>query len=274
VTHAATPPETPTALPAAEAFAQEVALLSDLEALSAEFARAFQAHGLTALREKKDLAEAGAAETRFSHLFLGIRRSIALKARLHEQRQEARHAAEDRWDEAQAERAERRRAVARGVIQAIDAATPDAPEAREKLTSELWERLGERDRIDIDRADTVLPIEALIRQMCRTLGIKPEEPAFAAGTKPEDEDPAGEADILSVAGVRFRRGRRMGTRRRRRGYLSISEASEQQTQDPPIAHENSPPEGNSAKCHPSMTRLRFAVTWELAGFESERDNAL
>jgi hypothetical protein len=195
-----------------EAFAQEVALLSEMEALSVAFAREFQAHGATALRENKDLAEAGAAEAHFSHLFLGMRRSIALKARLLKQRQEVRHAAEDRWDAAQAERAERRRAVARGVIQAIDAATPDAPEARERLTGELWDRMDncdrpETDRIDIDRPDTIPPIDVLIRQMCRNLGIKPEGPAFATVTKVKDEGPAAEAETLSVAGIRFRRGR-------------------------------------------------------------------
>jgi hypothetical protein len=212
MTQAATTPETPTAPPAVEAFGQEVALLSEMEALSVAFAREFQAHGATALRENKDLAEAGAAEAHFSHLFLGMRRSIALKARLLKQRQEARHAAEDRWDAAQAERAERRRAVAQGVIQAIDAATPDAPEDRERLTGELWDRMDncdrpETDRIDVDRPDTIPPIDVLIRQMCRNLGIKPEEPAFAAGTTLENEDGAGETEILSVAGIRFRRGR-------------------------------------------------------------------
>jgi hypothetical protein len=78
---------------------RSVAQLSEMEALSVAFAREFQAYGATALREKKDLAEAGAAEARFSHLFLGMRRSIALKARLLKQRQKARHAAEDRRDE-------------------------------------------------------------------------------------------------------------------------------------------------------------------------------
>jgi hypothetical protein len=207
MTQAATPPETPTAPPAAEAFVQEVALLSEMEALSVAFAREFQAHGATALRENKDLAEAGAAETHFSHLYIGMRRSIALKARLLKQRQEARHAAEDRRDARQAERAERHRAVAQGVIQAIDAATPDAPEDRERLTGELWDRMDRCDRIDVDRPDTIPPIDVLNRQMCRNLGIKPEGPAFDTGAKVKDEGPAAEAEILSVAGIRFRRGR-------------------------------------------------------------------
>ena len=207
MTQAATPPEPPTAAPAAEAFAQEWALLSEMEALSVGFAREFKVHAVAALQERQDMAEAGAAETRFTHLYTGMRRSIALKARLHEQRQKARHAAEDRRDAAQAERAERRRAVAQGVIQAIDAATPDAPEARERLTGEMWDRLDTCDRIDVDRPDTVPPIDVLIRQMCRNLGIKPEGPVFATGTEPEGEDGAEEAETLSVAGIRFRRGR-------------------------------------------------------------------
>jgi hypothetical protein len=204
MTQAATTPETPTAPPAVEAFGQEVALLTEMEALSVAFAREFQAHGATALRENKDLAEAGAAESHFSHLFLGMRRSIALKARLQKQRQEALHVAENRRD---ARQAERRRAVAQGVIQAIDAATPDAPEARERLTGEMWDRMDTCDRIDIDRPDTIPPIDVLIRQMCRALGIKPEKPAFAAAAKIKDEDGAEEAEILSVAGIRFRRRR-------------------------------------------------------------------
>ena len=207
MTQAATTPETPTAAPAAEAFARELAQLSEMEALSVGFAREFQAHGRTALRERNDLAEAGVAETRFTHLYIGMRRSIALKAHLLKRRQEARHAAEDRRDAAQAEQAERRRAVARGVIQAIDAATSDAPEAREKLTTELWDRLDTCDRIDVDRPDTIPPIDVLIRQMCRNLGIKPEAPAFDTVTKVKDECPAAEAETLSVAGIRFRRGR-------------------------------------------------------------------
>jgi hypothetical protein len=94
------------------------------------------------------------------------------------------------------------------VIQAIDAATSDAPEARERLTGEMWDRLDTCDRIDVDRPDTIPPIDVLIRQMCRALGIKPEGPAFAAGTKAGGRGPGRRGrNPLSVAGIRFRRGR-------------------------------------------------------------------
>ena len=55
-------------------------------------ARAFQAQGLAALAAG-DLDRAGKAESRFSSLFLAIRRVVALNARLRRQRQEAQAAA-------------------------------------------------------------------------------------------------------------------------------------------------------------------------------------
>jgi hypothetical protein len=146
-----------------------VALLSEMEALSGELARAYQARSLTALKEG-DAAEAGTAETHFDRLFLGIRRSVALKARLHQQRQQQGWMAEDRRELRQEGIDQRRHQVAEGVGQAIAAAAPDR-DTREKLTTGLWERLTEGDRVDTDLADTVLPIEALILRFCREMGV-------------------------------------------------------------------------------------------------------
>src|SRR5882757_87056 len=138
MTHSAPTPQTPTAgPPAAEVFAQEWALLSEMEALSGELARAFQARSLAALK-KDDDATAGTAEARFSHLFLGIRRSVALKARLHQQRQQQGRAIEDRRERRQARIDQRRRKVAEGVSRAIAAAALDADD-RDDLTTDLWE---------------------------------------------------------------------------------------------------------------------------------------
>ena len=170
MTHTSATPPTPTAgSPAAEVFAQEWTLLSEMEALSGELARAFQVRSLAALKGKDD-AKAGTAKTHFNDLFLGIRRSVALKARLDKQCQQQGRAAEDRRDRRQDRIDRRRRKVAEGVSRAIAAATPDADE-RDDLTTDMWERLTEGDRIDTDLADTVLPIEALILRFCRKVGV-------------------------------------------------------------------------------------------------------
>ncbi|MBW8729144.1 MAG: hypothetical protein JF625_28845, partial [Inquilinus limosus] len=108
--------------------------------------------------------------------FLGIRRAIALQARLRQQREQAQREAEFRRKTRQNQKDDRRHAVARGIATAI-AAVPDA-EAQERLTIDLWDRLTEDERIDVDLADTALPIEALIASLCRALGLP------APGTPP------------------------------------------------------------------------------------------
>jgi hypothetical protein len=150
-------------------FAQEWALLSEMETLSGELARAFQVRSLAALKDEDD-AKAETAATHFDDLFLGIRRSVALKARLDKQCQQQGRAAKDRRERRQDRIDQRRRKVAEGVSRAIAAATPDA-EDRDKLSTDMWERLTEGDRIDTDLADTVLPIEALILRFCRKVGV-------------------------------------------------------------------------------------------------------
>jgi hypothetical protein len=156
-------------------------MLSELMELALELARAFQARALAALAAD-DLDRAGEAETRFSSLFLGIRRTIALQARLRAQREQAQREAEFRRKTRQDERDDRRHAVARGVADAI-ATVPDA-EAQERLTDDLWDRLTEDERIDVDLADTALPIEALIASLCRALGLPPRGTPPAGGPAP------------------------------------------------------------------------------------------
>ncbi|MGO4125969.1 hypothetical protein AB4Z01_16315 [Inquilinus sp. YAF38] len=181
----------------------DTAMLSELMELAEALARGFHAQALAALAAG-DLDRAGDAETRFSSLFLGIRRAIALKARLRQQREQARRDAEIRRKARQDEKDDRRQAVAQGVAAAI-AAVPDA-DAQERLTAELREKLTEDERIDVDLADTALPIEALIASLCRALGLPPlgtppaGGPAAAkAGADGAGAGPKGERRMHSLA---------------------------------------------------------------------------
>jgi hypothetical protein len=153
----------------------DAAMLSELMELALELARGVQAEGIAALAAD-DLDRAGTAETRFSSLFLGIRRAIALQARLRQQREEARREAEDQRQDRQDETDGRRQAVAQGVTRAIAGAPGIDTDARERLTVDLWDRLAGDERIDADLADTALPIEALIASLCRALGLPPPPP--------------------------------------------------------------------------------------------------
>ncbi|MGO4125268.1 hypothetical protein AB4Z01_12760, partial [Inquilinus sp. YAF38] len=156
----------------------DAAMLSELMELAEALARGFHALALAALAAG-DLDRAGDAETRFSSLFLGIRRAIALKARLRQQRELAQREAEIRRKARQDEKDDRRQAAAQGVAAAI-AAVSDA-DAQERLTAELREKLTEDERIDTDLADTALPIEALIASLCRALGLPPPGTPPAGG---------------------------------------------------------------------------------------------
>ena len=75
-------------------------MLSRMAARAEDLASAFHAQGIAALKAG-DLDRAGQAETRFNSLFLGIRRAVALKARLRQQREETRHKAETHKDRRQ-----------------------------------------------------------------------------------------------------------------------------------------------------------------------------
>ncbi len=184
--------------------ADEAAMLSELMELAEELARGFHALALAALTAG-DLDRAGEAETCFSSLFLGIRRAIALKARLRQQQEQAQREAEIRRKTRQDEKDGRRHAVAQGVAAAI-AAVPDT-EAKERLTAELREKLTEDERIDVDLADTALPIEALIASLCRALGLPPRGtppaggPAAAAKSGADDPGagPKGERRMHNLA---------------------------------------------------------------------------
>ncbi len=171
----------------------EDAILSGLVELSMAMARAFQAEALAAL-QAGDLDRACKAETRFSRLSLGIRRAVALKAKLRQQQDEARCAADQDQDDRLAQAADRRRRVAQGVTGAIaaatDGATPADIETREQLTAELWDRLAGDHAGRFDRADRALPLEDLIRSMCRALGIPPDRAAIAAAIAGTEEAPA------------------------------------------------------------------------------------
>ena len=179
----------------------DLAMLSRMAALAEALATGFQARGIAALKAG-DLDRAGTAEAGFSDLFLGIRRAIALKARLRQQREEARRKAAAHKDRRQGEKDRRRRAVAERVSRAI-AAAAGKPEAKERLTAGLWEKLTEDERIDADLADAALPIETLILRLGRDIGLSRQ--ALAAGLDPKGKagpDPAAadpEAWDLAVA---------------------------------------------------------------------------
>ncbi len=179
--------------PTAPPILDEDAILSGLAELSMAMARAFQAEALAAL-QAGDLDRACKAETRFSRLSLGIRRAIALKAKLRQQQDEARRAAEQDQDDQLARAADRRRRVAQGVTDSIAAATSGATpadiETREQLTADLWDRLAGDHAGRFDRADRALPIEDLIRSMCRALGIPPDRAAIAAAIAGTEAVPA------------------------------------------------------------------------------------
>ncbi|MGF6228631.1 hypothetical protein QFZ27_002586 [Inquilinus ginsengisoli] len=175
----------------------QAAMLSELMELAEALARGFHALALAALAAG-DLDRAGEAETRFSSLFLGIRRAIALKIRLRQQREQARREAELRRTSRQDQKDDRRHAVAQAI-----AAVPD-PEVREQLAADLQEKLTEDERIDVDLADTTLSIEALIASLCRALGLPPGGippaggpaaggPAAAAKSGTDDVGPKGQA---------------------------------------------------------------------------------
>ncbi|MGO1074283.1 hypothetical protein [Inquilinus sp. CA228] len=165
----------------------DLALLSRMAALAEALAAGFQAQGVAALKAG-DLDRAGKAEGGFSNLFLGIRRAIALKARLRQQREETRRKAEAHKDRRQDQKDRRRHAVAERMSRAIAAGKP---EARERLTTELWERLTEDDRIDADLADTALPIETLVQWLGREIGVSRRALAAALDPNGPKADPAG-----------------------------------------------------------------------------------
>jgi hypothetical protein len=162
----------------------DLANLSRLADLAETLATGFHAQGIAALKAG-DLDRAGKAEAGFSNLFLGIRRAITLKARLRQQREDAQRRAAAHKDRRQDQKDRRRKTVAERVSRAIAAGKP---EARERLTTELWEKLTEDERIDVDLADTALPIEALIRRLGRAIGLSHQALAAALGPK---ADPAG-----------------------------------------------------------------------------------
>ena len=164
-----------------------------------------------------DLDRAGKAEAHFSRLFLGIRRAIALRARLRQQREEAQRRAASRNDRLQDEKDGRRHAVAEGVSRAIAAGKA---EARERLTLGLWERLTENERIDADLADTALPIETLILRLGRDIGLSRR--ALAAGLDTADPAAAGpkaSAPVVLPAGYNAGEWSDPGRPRHRVGVL-------------------------------------------------------
>ena len=179
--HAASGPETPNAAPPATPLAGRAPeLLAELTELGMAAAQAFQAQ-LVKAANAGDLDRATVAEAGFSRSALGVRRAIALDAKLTRQKEQAARQSDDRKRRRRDEAGERRREAARRVGRVI-AKEPDA-KTRERLTADLWTRLTEDERIDADSEDTILPLEVLVARLCRQLGLPPDWP--------DDTGPAG-----------------------------------------------------------------------------------
>ena len=171
----------PTAPPAAALTATdmvewELKMLSALADLGLELARLFQAEAIAAF-QRGDIDRALVLERRFSHMALGVRRAIALRMRLREEQEKARR---------EAESAPRQAAPASrpqpATIQDTGPAAAAAPEADAGETAQptVDPAPSGRERTHADRPDKVLPLDALVRNFCRTLGFSPADAARAA----------------------------------------------------------------------------------------------
>lgn len=134
--------------------------------------RAEEAHkaALQAIRAG-ETAQARDLELMIDRASRGLRRTLALQAHLeHKRRQDARaDAAADRAR--RDDKDDRRRAVAKGVMGAIQLDCPDG-EQSENLSARVWQRLTEDP--EIDAALTGQPIETTILQLCREMDVRPE----------------------------------------------------------------------------------------------------
>jgi hypothetical protein len=173
MSNAAPGPETPPAEPATPLAGRAPELLAELAELGMAAARAFQAQVVKAANAG-DLDRAAVAEAGFNRSALGVRRAIALDAKLTRRKQETAREVDDRRRLQRMQADDRRREAARRVGRVI-AQEPDAG-TRERLTADLWTRLTEDDRIDADSEDTILPLEVLVARLCRQLGLPPDWP--------------------------------------------------------------------------------------------------
>ena len=166
----------PAAPPATDMVEWELTILSALADLGFELARLFQAEGIAAL-QRGDIDRALVMERRFSHMALGVRRAIALKMRMRQEREKAGR---------EAESAPRQAAPASrpqpATIQDTGPAAAAAPEADAGETAQptVDPAPSGRERPHADRPDKVLPLDALVRSFCRTLGFSPADAARAA----------------------------------------------------------------------------------------------
>jgi hypothetical protein len=121
-----------------------------------------------------DIAKARELGLAFDRVGRGLRRALALKARLARAYQELadREAAGIR-DRA-GEKAQRRRQVARAVAGSIGGADSVDAERGEALTADMWERLVEDGEIDAALAQDGYPLEEIVLQLCRDIGIRPD----------------------------------------------------------------------------------------------------
>ena len=170
-------------------------MLSALAHLGLEFARLFQAEGVAAF-QRGDIDRALLMERRFSHMALGVRRAIALRMRLREEREKARRETES--VPRQAVLASRPQPA---TIQDTSPAVVAAPEADAAETAQptVDPAPAGRERTHADRPDRVLPLDALVRSFCRTLGFSPADAARAAALVTARQTDAASEDDGAIA---------------------------------------------------------------------------
>lgn len=161
-------------------------MLDRFAEMATEQAEALHQAALAAL-EAGDIAKARELGLAFDRVGRGLRRALALQARLARAYQELadRDAAGIR-DRA-GEKAQRRREVARAVAGSIDGDDTVDTERGEALTADMWERLVEDGEVDAALAQDGYPLEEIVLQLCRDIGIRPD-PAWL------DPDCSGRSD--------------------------------------------------------------------------------
>ncbi len=157
----------------AERIERATRMLDRFAEMAAEQAEALHRAALAAL-EAGDITKARELGLAFDRVGRGLRRALALQARLARAYQELadREAAGIR-DRAE-DKAQRRRQVARAVAGSIGGDDAVDAERGEALTADMWERLVEDGEIDAALAQDGYPLEEIVLQLCRDIGIRPD----------------------------------------------------------------------------------------------------
>ncbi|WP_395676576.1 hypothetical protein [Inquilinus sp.] len=167
-------------------------MLDRLAEMAMERAEAMHVASLAAIKAG-DTAAAKDLELSLDRVGRCVRRALALKLRLARDRQEMADKAAVQARDRAAEKAERRRQVARAVSHSIAADRGVDEPGAERLSAGMWERLIEDEEIDAALAGQ--PIEEIVICLCRDIGIDPklvleDEPGRGRPRKVQDAPPA------------------------------------------------------------------------------------